>query len=154
MTLVLNNIYKNIIILLILTVPLFSGSIKDKNFGSARVAEVISIYDGDTFRVNIGGYPDIIGKRIPIRVNGVDTPELRSKCKKEKDLARLAKQFTVQMLRSAKSIELKNMQRGKYFRIVADVYADGKSLSKELINNNLAVPYFGGTKVKDWCAPR
>jgi endonuclease YncB( thermonuclease family) len=43
------------------------------------------------------------------------------------------------------------MQRGKYFRIVADVYADNQSLADELIKNNLAVRYNGGTKVKDWC---
>ena len=43
------------------------------------------------------------------------------------------------------------MKRGKYFRIVADVYDDhNRSLADELIRNNLAVPYDGGHKV-DWC---
>lgn len=147
----MRKLHKYIFLALLIIAPWASAA---ESYGSVIVTKVTSIYDGDTFRVNIEGYPDIIGKRIPIRVNGVDTPELRSKCKKEKDLARLAKQFTVQTLRSAKVIELKNMQRGKYFRIVADVYTDGKSLSKELIDNNLAVPYFGGTKVKDWCSPQ
>jgi endonuclease YncB( thermonuclease family) len=49
------------------------------------------------------------------------------------------------------SIELKNMQRGKYFRIVADVHVDDKNLADMLIENNLAVRYDGGTKIKDWC---
>jgi len=130
---------------------LFAGSINNKNFGNVRVAEVTSIYDGDTFRVNIAGYPDIIGERIPVRINGIDTPELRGKCQQEKVLARKAKQITVEMLRNAKVIELRNMHRGKYFRIVADVYADGKSVATELIKRGLAVVYDGGRKSKDWC---
>ncbi len=43
------------------------------------------------------------------------------------------------------------MHRGKYFRIVADVYVDGKSLAESLIEANLGVPYYGKTKIKDWC---
>lgn len=51
-----------------------------KDYGSMFVDEVISVYDGDTFRVNIKGYPDVIGENIAIRVNGIDTPEIRGKC--------------------------------------------------------------------------
>ena len=86
-----------------------------------------------------------------IRVNGIDTPEIRTKCTKEKLLAREAKKLTVSTLRGAKVIEPRNLQRGKYFRIVADVYVDAKSLGAILIHNNLAVKYDGGTKVKNWC---
>jgi endonuclease YncB( thermonuclease family) len=114
------------------------------------VEKVTSIYDGDTFRANIKGYPKIIGYRMSIRINAIDTPELKGKCLKEKQLARAAKQLTVSLLRSAKYIELKNPKRGKYFRIIADVYADDISIANELIKNNLAVPYHGGTKI-DWC---
>jgi endonuclease YncB( thermonuclease family) len=121
-----------------------------KSYGSVKVDEVTSIYDGDTFRVNINSWPAIVGNRIPVRVNGVDTPELRGKCQKEKELARKAKQFTVSMLRSTRKIELRNIKRGKYFRIVADVLVNGKSLGKNLINNGLAVQYDGGAKI-DWC---
>jgi micrococcal nuclease len=42
------------------------------------------------------------------------------------------------------------MQGGKYFRLVADVYYDGKKLADILIKNKLAVEYDGGTKAKDW----
>jgi len=126
-------------------------SLSNKNYGSVVVSEVASIYDGDNFRANIKGYPDLLGYRISIRVNGVDTPEIRGKCEQEKILARKAKQFTVNALRNAKKIELFNMKRGKYFRIVADVYVDGISLADGLISNKLAVPYEGGTK-QDWCS--
>lgn len=140
-----------LILLIIITTQLFSASISNKNFGNAIVSEIISIYDGDTFRANIKNYPKIIGERMSIRINGIDTPEIRGKCKKEKQLALKAKQATVKALRNAKIIELKNMKRDKYFRILADVYTDNKDIGQLLIDNNLAVKYDGGTKVKDWC---
>lgn len=142
---------KLLVLILVTILSLQAQSLKDIKFDNVKVDGVTSIYDGDTFRVNINSYPKIIGYRMAIRVNGIDTPEIRGKCKKEKLLARKAKQFTVSTLRSAKVIELRNMQRGKYFRIVADVYADGKSLANELIRNNLAVRYDGGTKTQNWC---
>ena len=142
---------KIILSLFIIFASLQAESLSNKNYGTALVSEVTSIYDGDTFRVNIKDYPDLLGYRIGIRVNGVDTPEMRGKCKQEKDLARQAKQITVTALRGAKKIELRNMKRGKYFRIVADVYIDDESLTDKLINSGLAVRYDGGTKTKDWC---
>ena len=126
-------------------------ALADKTYGSVTIAEVTSIYDGDIFRANIPEYPPIIGQHMGIRVNGVDTPEMRGQCEQEKVLARKAKQYTVTMLHSSKTIELRNMQRGKYFRIVADVYADGHSIGEGLVREGLAVVYDGGKKVKDWC---
>lgn len=95
-------------------------------------------------------YPPIIGERVPVRVLGVDTPELKGKCDSEKQLARQAKQFTVQALRSAKTVELRNIQRGKYFRILADVYVDGKNLADSLIKAGHARAYDGGKRLS-WC---
>ncbi|MBA6346937.1 thermonuclease family protein [Colwellia sp. BRX8-9] len=81
---------------------------------------------------------------------GVDTPELRSKYDNEKQLERLAKQFTVERLRADKSIVLKNIKLGKYFRLIADVYVDGVNLGEQLINQGHAVRYVGKTK-QTWC---
>ena len=54
--------------------------------------------------------------------------------------------FSVQKLRETKVVILKNVQRGKYFRIVADVHLDGVSLPNQLLDNKLAVTYSGGNK--------
>jgi len=140
-----------IIILILLTLSLSAESLSNKDYGLVVVDEVTSIYDGDTFRANIKNYPDIVGYHMSIRLNGIDTPEMRGKCQKEKILARKAKQITVAALRSAKVIELRNMKRGKYFRIVTDVYVDNINLSDLLIKNKVAVRYYGGKKIKDWC---
>ncbi|POP51226.1 nuclease [Zhongshania marina] len=119
-------------------------------FGSATVAAVRTIYDGDTFRVNIDGWPAVVGDSMPVRIKGIDTPELRGKCQREKEAARAAKQFSVARLREGKLIELKGIERDKYFRLLAEVWVDGVSLGEQLILGGFAVPYGGGTKV-DWC---
>jgi micrococcal nuclease len=139
------------IILMLTTISLtFDVSAKNKNYGNAKVLDVTSIYDGDTFRANIKGFPAVIGEHMSIRINGIDTPELRGKCETEKQLARKAKQFTVEHLRAAKNITLKNIKRGKYFRLIADVYVDGISLGELLIKYKHAVIYQGKAK-KTWC---
>jgi micrococcal nuclease len=51
----MNNIQTFIILVLcIAPLPLKA---KDVSYGKAKVAEVTSIYDGDTFRANIEGFP-------------------------------------------------------------------------------------------------
>jgi endonuclease YncB( thermonuclease family) len=129
---------------------LISHGADAKFYESVTVSEVTSIYDADTFRGNIAGYPDIIGKHVSIRVKGIDAPEIRGKCAAEIKAARIAKQFTVDHLRSGSKIELKNTERGKYFRILADVFIDGRELSKLLIESGNAREYHGGTR-GSWC---
>jgi endonuclease YncB( thermonuclease family) len=119
-------------------------------YGTVTVSKVISVYDGDTFRVDINSLPPIVGKNIPIRVNGVDTPEIRGKCQYEKNLALKARDFVRAKLSNAKEIKLTNLQRGKYFRVVANVVVDGVSLEQELLDNKLAYEYGGGKKLT-WC---
>ena len=119
-------------------------------YGTVTVSKVISVYDGDTFRVNIDSLPPIVGKNIPIRMSGVDTPEIRGKCQYEKNLALKARDFVRAKLSNAKEIKLTNLQRGKYFRVVANVVVDGVSLEQELLDNELAYEYSGGKKLS-WC---
>lgn len=87
---------------------------------------------------------------MPIRIKDIDTPELRGKCQAEKEAARAAKQFSVAKLRAGNIIQLRAIERGKYFRLLADVWIDGKSLGAALISAGHAVPYDGGKKVS-WC---
>jgi micrococcal nuclease len=119
-------------------------------YGTVTVSKVISVYDGDTFRVDIDSLPPIVGKNIPIRLNGVDTPEIKGKCQYEKNLALKARDFVRKKLANAKEIKLTKLQRGKYFRVVAEVMIDGVSLEQELLDNELAYKYTGGKK-SSWC---
>ncbi len=137
------------IIILLFALPTYA-----ETYGSITVSKLISVYDGDTFRCNIKEWPPIIGKNISVRILGIDTPEIKCSVKKKgkaecdrlKALARTAKKLTKNQLQRAKIIELRNIQRGKYFRILADVYVDGRNLADILIKNGFAVPYDGGTK--------
>lgn len=121
-----------------------------QSYGNVIVSEVTSIYDGDTFRVTIKDWPAVAGYRVGVRVKAVDTPEIKGKCLQEKELARKAKQFTVALLKSGKPIELRNLQRDKYFRLLADVYVGETNLAEALKKAGLGYEYNGGTKQK-WC---
>jgi endonuclease YncB( thermonuclease family) len=127
------------------------GNASNDEFGEFKNVKYISNYDGDTIRVNIPYVHPLLGNNISIRVNGIDTPEIKGKCLKEKTLAKEAKNVVRDKLVTADSINLVHTKRGKYFRIVADVIVDGCSLSEMLINKGLAVPYDGGTKTHNWC---
>ncbi len=78
---------------------------------------------------------------MPIRINGIDCPEMRDSNKKMRKLAERAKKFTKDRLEKAKVIKLRNMKRGRYFRIVADVEVDKKDLGKMLVKEGLAEKY-------------
>jgi micrococcal nuclease len=121
-------------------------SLAKTQYGSVIVTKVISVYDGDTFRVDIDSLSPIVGKNIPVRLEGVDTPEINGKCQYEKDLAIEARDFVRNKLSKAKEIKLNEIQRGKYFRVVAKVFIDGVSLEKELLDKGLAYKYKGGKK--------
>ena len=99
----------------------------------------------------LSGLHPIIGEKINIRVNGIDTPEIRGKCEKEKYDAKQAKEMVTDILKDAKQIELKNMERGKYFRIAADVMVDGENLADMLIEAGMAIRYDCGKKTHKWC---
>ena len=130
---------------------LISSNLYANDYGNVIVSRVTNVYDGDTFRVDIDQWPALIGKNAPIRINNIDTPELRAKCANEKRLALLAKKFTRDKLQHGDIIELKRLNRGKYFRITADVFIDGESLAEGLLAAGFARVYSGTVKKQSWC---
>ena len=117
---------------------------------TVSVSRVIRVIDGDTFVVDIDEFPDLIGKQIPIRVNRIDTPELRGECDKERELAIKAKERVEAILSNAQTIELQQLSRGSFFRIVADVVIDGVDLGGLILNEGLATPFRPGS-ASPWC---
>jgi endonuclease YncB( thermonuclease family) len=120
------------------------------NYGSFNNVEYVRNYDGDTITVNISGVHDIIGKEMPIRLAGIDTPELIGLCPEEIKLATEARDFVTGQLSDVSTLNLLNIERGKYFRIIADVEYDNKDLATLLLDNGFAVEYEGGERI-DWC---
>lgn len=117
-----------------------------------RCVKYLKNYDGDTITVEIPDVHPFFGHRISVRVNGIDTAEVRTKDKCEKQASRTARRLVESQLRQAKRIDLVNIERDKYFRVLANVMVDGNSLKDLLLKNRLAVAYDGGTKKKvNWC---
>ena len=122
-----------------------------KSFGDYEGAIYVRNYDVDTITFNLPGLHPIIGEKISIRVNGIDTPEIKGKCEKEKYDAQPAKEIVANILKDSEWIILKNMRRGKYFRIAADVIVDSENLVSMLIEASTAVKYNDGKKTHKWC---
>jgi micrococcal nuclease len=139
------------LVFLILPFLFLPASVHAKSFGDYNNAVYIRNYDGDTITFNLPSLHPIIGEKISIRVNGIDTPEIRGQCEKEKYDAKQAKKMVEDILKDAEQITLENMERGKYFRIAADVMVDEENLADLLINAGMAVKYDGGKKNKNWC---
>jgi micrococcal nuclease len=141
---------KNLVFLVLpfLTLP---SCLLSKSFGNYQGAIYVRNYDGDTITFDLPGLHPIIGEKISIRVNGIDTPEINGKCEKEKYGAQQAKNMVAGILKDSKKITLRNMERGKYFRIAADVIVDGESLAGMLVEAGMAISYSGGKKIFDWC---
>lgn len=120
------------------------------DYGVARVAILIKVVDGDTILVDVQNWQEVVGKHIYVRFAGIDTPEKNSEKAEVRALAQKAREFTAEQLQGAKIIELRNIRRDKYFRLLAEVWADGVNLSEELIKAGLAKPYDGGKKATEW----
>jgi endonuclease YncB( thermonuclease family) len=109
-----------------------------------------SCYDGDTCTFTIFGVPKIFGEKIKIRVFGIDAPEIRGSCLKERRLARKAKEKINSLLQNAEKIQLMNARRGKYFRLIANIVIDNKDISYIMLKTKLVRRYVGA-KRKSWC---
>ena len=121
-----------------------------QTYGTITDVEIVRVYDGATFFVAIESYPAIVGAEIGIRVRGIDCPEIRASCRRERELAVTARDFVRAVLASAERVDLVAVERGKYFRIVATVLVDGVDLSELLIERGLAVRYEQRDEI-DWC---
>ena len=125
----------------------------DHDETTLKCVKYVRNYDGDTITFNIPKIHPIIGKKMPIRLKSVDTPEMNGKSECERLVARKAQKVVQEYLSGQPHIQLKNIKRGHYFRIVADVYVDNRSLSEYLLRLGLAYEYDGGKKRTDidWC---
>jgi micrococcal nuclease len=112
--------------------------------------QYVRCHDGDTCTINIAHLPDVFGHEIPLRLRGIDAPEISGKCLKEKQHAQRAKGYLNGLLASGKAIGLSQIQRDKYFRLLAVVHVDGVNVNQLLLDRGYARAYDGKTK-QSWC---
>ena len=111
---------------------------------------VIKVYDGDTITIATKlPYDSSLLYRLPVRLNGIDTPEIKGKdiTDDEKTAARITRDYLSNLVLN-KYVRLENVSTEKYGRILADVYLDDIHINQLLLNERFAVLYDGGTKQK------
>ena len=144
-----------VIIIIIITMMIIPASLaparEEKSYGNIEGVIYRGNYDGDTIRFDIPGVHPLLGENIPVRLRGIDAPEIRGKCPAEREAAVKARDAVGSILKNTKQIKLIEIGRGKYFRIVARVVVDGVDVGEILLREKLAVFYQGGKKTKDWC---
>jgi micrococcal nuclease len=111
---------------------------------------VIKVYDGDTITIASKlPYDSSPLYRLSVRLNGIDTPEIKGKgiSEEEKQVAIMARDFVSNLILN-KFVRLENIETEKYGRILADVYINDIHINQLLIKERYAVKYDGGTKIK------
>ena len=111
---------------------------------------VIKVYDADTITIASKlPYDDSPMYRLSVRLNGIDTPEMKGKgiLDDEKEAAKQAREFVSNLVLN-KYVRLENIESEKYGRILADVYIGNVNLNEILLKERYAIKYDGGTKIK------
>ena len=112
------------------------------------LVEVVRVKDGDTLKVRVHIWLDQY-VTVSVRVLGVDTPEMRARCRRERVGAEAAREFVRSI--ATEGVTIRNVRYGKYAgRVLADVYVNDINLAELLIANGLGRAYDGG-KRKGWC---
>jgi micrococcal nuclease len=114
-------------------------------------AKVVSVYDGDTCTCVIDlGFK--LSVRVKVRLLGVDTPEVRTRNKKEKAKGLSTRDWLRERILD-KDVLLHTKEKGKFGRwlgmiwtIEEDKPSFENSYNKQLINEGLAKEYWGGKR--------
>lgn len=141
-------IVQTIIALIILIPGIIAGTVKKeeilKAFGmeikttsnvSEDIYEVISVTDGDTFKINYNG------KETKVRLIGVDTPEsVHPNSSKNTEYGKEASNYTKSLLENRTvKLEFDVSQTDQYGRLLAYVYLEnGEMLNEKLLKEGYA----------------
>ena len=110
----MKKLKKLLLIYFILNFYLFAFETKEdiNNTKTFTNVEVIRVYDGDTFFVNIPYVHWLIGSNISVRIRGIDTPEIKGGTSETKELAIKSKEALIKLL-EGRNITLYNLNRDK-----------------------------------------
>ena len=103
--------------------------------------------DGDTVDVTLDlGFDILYNNRI--RLLGIDTPESRTRDLEEKKLGLAAKDRVKELCPVGSTVTVKTTKdgRGKFGRILGEIYVGDVNVNKLLVEEGHAVEYFGGKK--------
>ena len=140
--------------------------------GQKLWGRVVSLYDGDTLTIALNIFNGVY--KFSVRMNGIDTCEIKSKNENNKELAKNARSRLLSLITGKNLTEtttwndrrkINNMLNkdiyivwveclnfDKYGRLLANVYSDENStecFSQILIKEKLAYKYEGDTKMTE-----
>tara|TARA_R110002020_G_scaffold50572_4_gene142704 strand:- start:730 stop:1119 length:390 start_codon:yes stop_codon:yes gene_type:complete len=107
------------------------------------------VVDGDTINVDVDLGFKVTLSNERIRLQGINSPESRTKNKAEKILGLAAKARLKELLPKNFQIQTIKDGKGKFGRILAIPFVDGENICKRLIKEGHAREYHGGKK-KSW----
>jgi len=110
-------------------------------------ATIRRVVDGDTVDITLDlGFDILYNNRI--RLLGIDTPESRTRDLDEKKLGLAAKERVRELCPVGSTVTVKTTKdgRGKFGRILGEIYVGDVNVNKLLIEEGHAVEYFGGKK--------
>ena len=109
--------------------------------------KLIKVIDGDTIDVDIDLGFGVWMRKQRIRLYGIDTPESRTRDLEEKKYGNAAKYFLSEWCETDNlSIKTHKDDRGKFGRILGEVWVDGTNVNELMIKEHHAVAYFGQSK--------
>ena len=110
--------------------------------------EVTRVVDGDTIDWILDLGFSILHK-CRVRLYGIDTPESRTRDLDEKARGKLASKFLEDSIKNGEEVilrsELKD-SKGKYGRVLGSIVVDDLDINQAMVEQNLAVKYFGQSK--------
>jgi|TARA_A200000159_G_scaffold34132_1_gene30715 micrococcal nuclease len=109
---------------------------------------IVKVVDGDTVDVDIDLGFGMVYKKQRVRMLGIDTPESRTRDLVEKKFGKASKKHLKTILEEAESIELVSHDKGKFGRILGDLFigSNETSVNQQMILDHHAVAYTGGNK--------
>jgi micrococcal nuclease len=107
-------------------------------------AKVVYVYDGDTVHLVIEVFGNLY--KWKCRIAHIDTPELRTKDMNEKKMGVDARD-KLKVLIENKIVDVECFEFDKYGRLLVEITIGDIKVHEWLIENHLAQPYEGGTKV-------
>ena len=108
-------------------------------------ARIVGVYDADTVTAIIELDEFDIRIKTKLRLYGINTPEIRTKDKKEKVLGLEAKEY-LQNLILNKEVLVDIIKRGKFGRHLSLIYYKKVCINDLLVEKGLAKVYFGGKR--------
>ena len=110
--------------------------------------EVKRVVDGDTIDVVLDLGFDILHKS-RVRLYGIDTPESRTRNLDEKARGKMAGAYLKEAVEKGEKVVIQTKlkdSRGKFGRVLGEIIVDGVNINQSMVDNYLAVAYFGQSK--------